>query len=381
MKTNSILRGRRAACRATLPSAFQRRLFAFLLVMLVSGPFAEAAVRTWTGAVSSDWLNSTNWSPNGVPAAGDTVNISSGSISFSSPVTFAGQINWTGGTLGTGQLTLTSEAVLTVSGAADKQFGFATLENFGRVVWADAGRLVWTGSGTLLNAPGATWEIVGDGALDSAYGAGGSITNRGTVLKHASLGTNHLSGAFYNQGRVEVTSGAIRLASGVTLAPSSVLSFGISGASASQQGLMMVNGLLQLQGTVEAHLVNGYVPESDQTYLIVQAGTLAGAFANTNIAIPDSAWTFTPEYLVDSVILRAAARTSTPATLSGAWASGSFHLQIAGGVGETYRLDASTNLTDWTTLLVTNLVTPVLEFNDLAATNYPSRFYRSIAVP
>jgi hypothetical protein len=36
--------------------------------------FASAqATRMWTGAVSTDWFNPTNWSPNGVPAGNDTV--------------------------------------------------------------------------------------------------------------------------------------------------------------------------------------------------------------------------------------------------------------------------------------------------------------------
>ncbi len=37
------------------------------------------ATRTWTGAVSGDWSNASNWSPTNVPVAGDDVYITSGS--------------------------------------------------------------------------------------------------------------------------------------------------------------------------------------------------------------------------------------------------------------------------------------------------------------
>ncbi|PWT90465.1 MAG: hypothetical protein C5B56_05370, partial [Proteobacteria bacterium] len=37
-----------------------------------------ASQLTWTGATSNDWLTATNWLPNEVPAAGDTLTVASG---------------------------------------------------------------------------------------------------------------------------------------------------------------------------------------------------------------------------------------------------------------------------------------------------------------
>ncbi len=305
-----------------------------------------------------------------------------GGTSWIGTSTLSGTATWTGGQLYSGQLTLAAGAVLTVSGPADKQINFATLENLGRIVWTDAGRIVWNGAGKIINQAGATWEITGDGALADVYGSGTAVTNWGTVVKSAGSGTNSLSGAFYNHGLVDVTSGAIRLVSSVALSPSSVLSFAVGGENpASQHGLLLLNGALNLQGTIAARLVNGFVPAADQTFKVIQGGTLTGGFANTNVLVADSFWAFTPEYSANGVDLHAWLRTPTPSSLLANWDAGTFRIQLSGGAGETYRVDASTNLTDWTTLLLTNLPTSVLAFNDLSATNYPTRFYRSVAVP
>jgi hypothetical protein len=236
--------------------------------------------------------------------------------------------------------------------------------------------------GKLINQAAATWEIAGDAAFDNAFGAGGSITNLGTVVKSAGTGTNALSGPFYNHGLVEVASGTLRLANSVTLDPSSEVSFAIGGATPSaQHGVLLLNSAVNLQGTVKARLINGFIPETDQTFTVIQGGTLAGAFANTNILVSGSFWTFTPEYPANQVVLRAVFRPPTPSTLDAGWQNGSLQLQLTGGAGENYAVEASTNLTHWTPLWVTNLPAPVLQFTDLDATNYPSRFYRAVAVP
>jgi len=44
---------------------------------------------TWTGAVSSDWNNPTNWSPRGVPGANDAVLVNSGTLNVAPNASFA----------------------------------------------------------------------------------------------------------------------------------------------------------------------------------------------------------------------------------------------------------------------------------------------------
>jgi hypothetical protein len=50
------------------------------LLWLSTLPAAAQTTRTWTGSVSSDWSNGTNWFPSGVPGSGDTALITSGSV-------------------------------------------------------------------------------------------------------------------------------------------------------------------------------------------------------------------------------------------------------------------------------------------------------------
>jgi hypothetical protein len=67
---------------------------------------------------------------------------------------------------------------------------------------------------------------------------------------------------------------------------------------------------------------------------------------------------------------------SAPEFQSFSVSNGQATMLIGGAAGYTYTVQASTNLSVWTTLLTTN--PPVLPFTwtDSVATNYPARFYR-----
>jgi len=56
-------------------------------------------------------------------------------------------------------------------------------------------------------------------------------------------------------------------------------------------------------------------------------------------------------------------------------------LSLTAASNLTYRIDASTNLSTWAVL--TNLPNPsgTIQFIDLAATNFPQRFYRAVWAP
>jgi hypothetical protein len=53
-------------------------------------------------------------------------------------------------------------------------------------------------------------------------------------------------------------------------------------------------------------------------------------------------------------------------------------LTLTGGVGQTYTVQASTNLVNW--VAITNLVlaTGSGQFTDYSVTNSPQRFYRAV---
>lgn len=61
--------------------------------------------------------------------------------------------------------------------------------------------------------------------------------------------------------------------------------------------------------------------------------------------------------------------------------NGQATMLIGGAAGYTYTVQASTNLTVWTTLLTTNPATLPFDWTDTGATNAPARFYRILLSP
>ena len=71
----------------------------------------------------------------------------------------------------------------------------------------------------------------------------------------------------------------------------------------------------------------------------------------------------------------------TPPLLSSpAWNNGQFSFQVSGQTGPDYEIQTSTNLTQWSTAVVTNSPAMPFGWKDLAATNSP-RFYRIAVGP
>ena len=73
----------RAMSRKIQPTCISRtklllplKAIGLIVVLLLSSGLAQATTYTWTGATSTDWATSTNWSPNGNPgsAVGDIVS-------------------------------------------------------------------------------------------------------------------------------------------------------------------------------------------------------------------------------------------------------------------------------------------------------------------
>src|SRR5688572_23894865 len=93
----------------------------FAAVLLSGTTAAQAATKAWTGLVDNNWHEPGNWSPPGVPAGNDTININLAgtSVNATPPVTIAngGTLNWTssGGSISGGGLTIASGGVLNVA--------------------------------------------------------------------------------------------------------------------------------------------------------------------------------------------------------------------------------------------------------------------------
>lgn len=96
----------------------------------------NATGKTWTGAVSTDWNNPSNWSPPGVPGAGDAVTV----------VPAANEPSLTGAATAYSVDVIGSGAELTIAGQTLSVSGFTT-QSGGLLVMTNASDLVIDGGG------------------------------------------------------------------------------------------------------------------------------------------------------------------------------------------------------------------------------------------
>ena len=185
---------------------------------------AHAESKTWTGG-NSTWSNPTGWTPVGVPAAADEIQIESGSIHLDMEVTIGARLTWSGGSLHSGSILIAPGALAELVGEGDKEIQNATFVNAGTLQIA-AGRLVcrftgWSQSVRITNQATGLFELA-DTAQVAQVNPGSwppaalVLANEGVVRK-----TGAGSGALAlmplaNQGRVEVVGGHLEWTGGGT---------------------------------------------------------------------------------------------------------------------------------------------------------------------
>ena len=194
---------------------------------------SRGASFTWTGSVSSDWFNPSNWSPTGVPGGADsatinnasptigsatnigTLNFNNGTLSAAGSLTVSNALNWTGGSAG-GKIIIAPGATLNfTTGAGKTLLTSAVLINNGTVVW-NGGQLS-LGNGTIVTNNGAWAAETDDSAPQYAYQGAAAFYNNGTFVKSPTTGTTTFNGGvvFANLGTVEVQTGTINFAGGL----------------------------------------------------------------------------------------------------------------------------------------------------------------------
>ncbi len=132
------------------------RFLRLLITFITLAAATPAAAEHYTWKVSfGDWSNPLNWTPAGVPTAGDTAVINSGNVTLSAPaevlrlelhngsltrdaeLTVHGGFLWKSGSIkGAGALTLTSSAQSEIVGSAYSSIGPGPLNNAGTLVWS-----------------------------------------------------------------------------------------------------------------------------------------------------------------------------------------------------------------------------------------------------
>jgi hypothetical protein len=186
----------------------QRALLLASLSLLGTLAIAPAATRTWVGSVSTDFYDPANWSPNGVPASSDTLNVTNGSVAISPGFVSSGQIIWTGGTL-YGALVISTGATMAISGQETKHL-WCNLTNAGSITLSSPLEFD-DNDRQLMNAAGALFDVQRDVGISGGW-SGQRFLNAGTFRKSGGTNTLTLSAVtFANSGLLDIQSGTLTL--------------------------------------------------------------------------------------------------------------------------------------------------------------------------
>ena len=217
---------------------------------------------TWTGAVSTDWNNACNWSPNGIPTATNPVNIPA---TTNDPIISSGtSVAHIVGISGSGaSLTVNSGATLTVSSALHD--GVLGISNGGLL----------TNRGTVnvtQTYPNGSWHAIfmgANGTLDN-YGALNLTAPLNTALfVHAGATLNNRSGghmSISNSGRGISLEGTLINQSGATITV--IAPIGVTG------------GILNNSGNIEATVEIGNASSGQIINNACGSIKLTGSFFN-----------------------------------------------------------------------------------------------------
>ena len=221
------------------------KLSVVLFVFFTMVSASQAAVITWTNTAGGSWQTAANWSPNQVPGAADTAEITTpgtynitlaanvtvtafnlGAASGKQTITIAthdiktttlgtiaanGELVMTGGGL-EGNFTVASSGILTFATATQKTFIRTTLINNGTVRW-NGGNLATGGNPTTLITNNGLWEINSADTIYHAFGGGAapafnnSVTGILRKIAPGSTAFNNLQ--FINSGTVDVQAGTL----------------------------------------------------------------------------------------------------------------------------------------------------------------------------
>src|SRR5215469_13174883 len=283
-----------------VPFYFVRKKFLWLLCcgaalasILFVQPASAQINRTWIGSISQDWYNPTNWSPNGVPAANDIVNVTNGTVNLSSPVVISNQFNWTAGMLIGNALTIATNAVFNINGSSTLYLE-NSLTNAGTVNWTNTGTLIVQNgggsSGLVVNLSGALWNIESDEVMVNNQLGNAYFQNQGTLQKSASTGTTIIYIELLNSGSVTTVQGTLSFFGGGTLAGTftagtgTTIDFANGGFTNSGPASINGPGPVQLTGGSLALLANA-VPNLGLTGGTVNLGPAFQGGTITNLTI------------------------------------------------------------------------------------------------
>jgi hypothetical protein len=295
---------------------------------------APAIIKSWNNVLGGNWNTPASWTPSGVPAATDDVQITldgtytvtmnsvqsaasltlggatgnqtlavtantltlsaasvvnangilsqaGGTIAGTGSLTINGTFNWSAGVM-TGAGTTTVNGPFNLSGLVSIN-GSRILNNASTANWtAGVNQGMWTGTGSVINNTG-TWDAkVDGGAIVNQYGGATTFNNFGSFKKSAGAGSTLINIPFVNTGTVNAQSGTISLGGGGSNS-NTLTTTGAGATLAFAAGVFDLNAgtnvsgpgtiLLNSSGTVN---VNSAMVIPGTTTFTFTAGTLAG---------------------------------------------------------------------------------------------------------
>jgi hypothetical protein len=227
-----------------------------------------------------------------------------------------------------GGVGLTTEGMLTVAGGTINNL---SIVNTGSVAWT-GGTVQLFGNSSFTNKAGATF----DDQIDGTFGGNGSccaiFANQGSFLKSGGTGTTYLQMQLNNSGTVSIAQGILSLGCGYVQGSGGSISGSVSGTitnpgtynsgpssgpqplltsytqtvtgtlyeqiggliAGTQYGQIIVNGNVNLAGSLQVALINGFIPVNGNKFIIIEnqgSNPISGTF--TNLAEGATVWDVT----------------------------------------------------------------------------------------
>ena len=334
------------------------------LIILTTLSSIQAEVITWTNEMGGYWSTPANWSPNRVPSAEDSVEITAsgtytvtleqneyaevrsfiiggavGTQTLSNRtslfiaeeslvgtnavlshdgwisggvLTVNGIFNWISGYISDETLNISQTGVLNAH-AADFYMGTCTVNNAGLINWAGLS-LYADGECVINNLNTAIFDVQADSAL--LYGfPSGTFNNDGVFRRSGGQGLLAWGMFFQNSGLLDVQSGTIDFWYFYTHLPGSRLNFGISGPE--DFGRISLYPVALFGGAISVNLLEAYTPHTNDTFAVMSFNQSwdwsEGRFSDLGGLLVSSNVHFQPIYTSAELLLKVVS-SDTPVT-------------------------------------------------------------------
>jgi hypothetical protein len=311
-----------------------------------------------------------------------------------------------------GNLTASAGAVINNRGgiditANDSLFagsGGATINNFGALARTGAPGQTTTIFPPFNHRAGLVRAQSGVLRFAGPFNQSGGVLrcDLGAVLRFdagLNITGGRFAGAGVANGNVTVRGGVVRpgtspgtltLEGNYTQEPGATLEIEISGpAPGSGHDVLIVTNSANVGGALAVNLIDDFRPAPEQSFVIVQARTITGQFANAphgqRVATIDGYGSFVVHYTPTNVLLASFQLNPNPPPTAPAVLrppvlsfDGSLELSLTGTPGRSYVLETSTNLLHWLSFQTNNAGFDGQLVLELPAMPDPTRFFRAL---